>query len=117
MLNTLGLNADAGIADTQAYSIAVSVDLQAHAALTGKLDGVTQQIGQHLPHPHGVTTVMLLLRVIVELERQALLTGFQRKYIDQLSAQVAQREGVFFKLDRSLLQLGSIKNVVKQPEQ
>ena len=114
----VGGDADAGVAHGQVHVAATAAGLQPHPAFLGELDGIADQVGQHLLHAQAVADkVGAQRRVVVEYQLQALGARSQFQRCAHLGAQRMQREVQRFQLHRAAFQLGGVQDVVEQAQQ
>ena len=107
------MNTDAGILDGKLRHLVAVFDLQRHVTAVGELDGVGDQIDQHLAKP-------VLVRVDhvgqglcrEEAEGDALVGGLQPKHVDQLVEKLAQTHFLAIELEAAGFDLRDIEQTV-----
>ena len=114
----LGAHANAAVLHLQAQPAFVVAHAQQHLAVFGELDGVAQQVHQHLLQAQGITAQIAgLLGRVVQAQRQVFLAGADEQRVQHLLAQAAQREVVHLQRDGAFVQLGLVEDVVEQAQQ
>ena len=58
-----------------------------------------------------------LLRGVIQMQREGFFAGLQAEHVQQLLAQLAQREIAHLQLQRTFFEFGRIQNVVEQAQQ
>jgi len=115
---TFRRDADAGIDDLEAQRmrgavLAVLLDAQGDATAFGELDGVAEQIGQHLSQSRRVTAHREAdVGVDFQMQQQAFGLGLLGQQPDHRFGQLAQVEGRGFQFNLVGLELGVVEDVV-----
>jgi hypothetical protein len=98
--------------------LALQLGAQGDAAFFGELDGVVEQVGQHLAHAQLVAAQAGRQgRVVVDVDVQALGARVRRQGRRQLVDQRQQVVVVLFEFDRAFFQLGGVEDLVEQAQQ
>ena len=117
-LQLLRIHADAGVLHVQVQLARAVAHAQQDLATLGELDGVAQQVDQHLLHAQRVAAQELGFGLgVVEHQGQALAAGADAQRIEDLPAQRAQREVLHLQRDGALVELGGVQDVVEQAQQ
>ncbi len=117
----IGRHADASVSDLEPQAPArllLIADRNGDAALVRKLDGVAQQIQQHLPKPaavgaHGRRQGAAQFGAQV----QPLLAGVGQDQVDRILQKRLKVEGVWIQLDLSGVQPGEVQHVIDDRQQ
>jgi hypothetical protein len=93
-------------------------DLDGDIAGLGELDGVGEQVQQHLAQPRGIA-LEPLSGVVIEIagELEPLLGGARRQQLDHVLHHRSQAEVDRLQLDLAGLQLRNVEDVVDDPQQ
>ena len=87
-------------------------------AALGELDGVAEQVREHLPHPDRIADDGGgNRRIEIAEELEPLLIGFERQRLQQVLHQRADREGNRLELELARLDLREVEDVVEDREQ
>ncbi|PMQ16548.1 hypothetical protein JaAD80_10195 [Janthinobacterium sp. AD80] len=118
LVEAVGGNADARVVHGDVHLLALHVDGHAHVAHFRELDGVADQIGQHLLHPARVAEEELPhARVDIHMQHQVARVRRDAQRRGHMVDQVRQRKVHQFQLGGPLFQLGRVEDVVEQFQQ
>ena len=115
---SLRRDADAGVADAERQgAVRRRLDRDRDAAGFGELDGIADQVEQHLAQAGGVADDAVRGCVVDERgDFDALGMGARRQQLDHVLDQRAQRERLDVEIEPARLDLGKIEDVLDQAE-
>ncbi|MNU54781.1 hypothetical protein D3C71_438400 [compost metagenome] len=117
-VQAVGRDADARVVHGDMHLLALHADGHAHMAHFRELDGVADQIRQHLLHPARIAQEELAHAGIdIDMQHQVARMRRDAQGRGHVVDQVRQRKVHQFQLGRAFFQLGHVEDVVQQLEQ